>query len=109
MSSAVDNEQTAVRKWRVLVVDDDLELVEVYRQLLETHNYEATTASDGVRALKLILYREVDAIICDLKMPQLEGDLFYSTVERVKPDLRDRFVFITGMAEDPSTTRSSAA
>jgi hypothetical protein len=34
-------------------------------------------------------------------MPELDGDLFYSAVERAKPDLCRRFIFITGAAEDP--------
>ena len=57
--------------------------------------------SPGVIALKQILNRDVDAVICDLKLPQLEGDMFYITVERTKPHLCDRFIFITGMADNP--------
>jgi hypothetical protein len=34
-------------------------------------------------------------------MPELEGDLFYSAVQRAKPDLCRRFIFITGAANDP--------
>jgi len=97
----MENKPTVPRKKHVLVVDDDLELTEVYRQLLEANNYVTSTASNGVLALKQISYQEVDAVICDLKMPELEGDLFYSTVERVKPELRQRFIFITGVADDP--------
>jgi response regulator RpfG family c-di-GMP phosphodiesterase len=52
-------------------------------------------------ALGQLLSRDVDAIICDLRMPELEGDLFYSTIERVKPYLCRRFIFLTGVADDP--------
>ncbi|MSU58141.1 MAG: response regulator [Pedosphaera sp.] len=91
----------APRKHNVLLVDDNLQLAETLRQLLEAHGFDATVVSNGVLALKHILHKPVDVVVCDLRMPQLEGDMFYSTVERVNPELAKRFVFITGMAEDP--------
>ena len=88
------------RKRHVLVVDDNLELAQTCQRLFEEHGYIASVAPNGVLALKTLLVTDVDAIVCDLKMPQLEGDMFYVTVQRVKPHLCDRFVFITGMAAD---------
>lgn len=95
-------EQTAeAKRHHVLVVDDNLELAQTFKQLLEENGYTVTLAPNGVLALKTILKSDVDAVVCDLKMPQLEGDMFYITVERVKPSLCQRFVFITGMGADP--------
>lgn len=92
---------TNANQRHVLIVDDNLELAESYRHLLEARGFEITVASNGVLALKHILHKPVDAVLCDLKMPQLEGDLFFNTVERVNPALARRFVFITGRADDP--------
>jgi CheY-like chemotaxis protein len=89
------------KKWRVLVVDDDEVLSLIFQQLLEAYHYEVITAANGALALKQILVQDVDAILCDLRMPELEGDLFYGAVERMKPHLCSRFIFITGAAEDP--------
>ncbi|MGB7767575.1 MAG: response regulator [Verrucomicrobiia bacterium] len=100
MSTVVDRQPVPHRKC-VLIVDDDLELASIYQHLLETFNYEVSTAANGAVALKHILSRDVDAIICDPRMPELEGDLFYSAVERVKPHLCGRFIFLTGAADDP--------
>jgi CheY-like chemotaxis protein len=100
MPTVVDRQPTSHKKC-VLIVDDDLELSSIYRHLLETFNYEVNTAANGKVALERILSRDVDAIICDLRMPELEGDLFYSTIERVKPYLCRRFIFLTGAADDP--------
>jgi CheY-like chemotaxis protein len=97
----MENQTTAVRKNHVLVVDDSVELVHTYKELLEAHHYAVTTAFNGVQALKLVLEKDFDAIICDMSMPQLEGDLFYAAVERAKPHLRQRFIIITGNAADP--------
>jgi CheY-like chemotaxis protein len=99
--SAMESEQTATKKMRVLVVDDDLELTLMYQLLLEACHYEVITASDGILALKQILRQDVDVILCDLRMAELDGDLFYQAVERAKPALCSRFLFITGEAEDP--------
>ena len=100
MSTVVDRQPESQRKC-VLIVDDDLELASIYQHLLETFNYEVRTAANGEKALEYLLNRDVDAIVCDLRMPELEGDLFYSVIERVKPHLCRRFVFLTGAADNP--------
>jgi CheY-like chemotaxis protein len=100
MSTAVYRRPVPHRKC-VLIVDDDLELASIYQHLLETFNYQVSIAANGKVALEQLLQRDVDAIVCDLRMPELEGDLFYSTIERVKPNLCRRFIFLTGVAEDP--------
>ncbi|HEX4343193.1 MAG TPA: response regulator [Verrucomicrobiae bacterium] len=86
----------ANRKRHILIVDDNEQLAQSYKELLEAGDYIVSTAPNGVVALKHVLNQEIDAVICDLKMPQLEGDKFYVTVERIKPDLLRRFIFITG-------------
>jgi len=89
------------RNNRVLFVDDDLELTLLYQQLLEGRNYDVSTASDGSLALKKVIDQDVDAVVCDLRMTELDGDLFYWAVERAKPYLCRRFIFMTGAADDP--------
>jgi CheY-like chemotaxis protein len=85
----------------VLVVDDDIEFALMYQALLQVHGYRVSTAADGSQALKLILNSNVDAILCDLHMPELTGDLFYVEVGRARPHLLRRFIFVTGYADDP--------
>lgn len=93
--------ETNARAHHVLIVDDNLELAGTFKQLLEAHGFEVTVVSNGVLALKYTLHKPVDAVLCDLKMPQLEGDMFFNTVARLNPALAGRFIFITGMADDP--------
>jgi CheY-like chemotaxis protein len=97
----MQTDQARPQKRRVLVVDDDAELTQIFQHLLEAYHYEVITAANGALALKQIVARDVDAILCDLKMPELEGDLFYGAVERIKPHLCRRFIFITGAADNP--------
>ena len=89
------------RSKHVLVVDDDIELVLTYQELLQAHGYQASTAANGREALKLVGSSDVDVVICDLSMPDLAGDLFYREVGRVRPELLKRFIFITGNADNP--------
>jgi CheY-like chemotaxis protein len=85
----------------ILVVEDELDLAQSFKEMLEQYGFAVNTVANGVAALKYVQNRDVDVILCDLKLPQLEGDMFYVSVERVKPHLCDRFVFVTGMADNP--------
>jgi DNA-binding NtrC family response regulator len=96
-----DTRATPVKGKHILVVDDDIELTLMYQSLLQLRNYRVSTAGDGVEALKMVRNDDVDAILCDLTMPELSGDLFYLAVGRVRPHLLKRFIFITGNADNP--------
>jgi CheY-like chemotaxis protein len=97
----MENQSGPAPSTHVLVVDDDIQLALTFQALLQVHGYRVSTATDGVQALKLVLNSDVDAILCDLHMPELTGDLFYLEVTRVRPHLLKRFIFITGNADDP--------
>ena len=99
MSNAVDPNARRIRS--VMVVDDDVELAMMYKELLGSQGYIVNTAPNGVEALKLIMRHEVDAIICDMMMPHMPGDMFYTAVERVKPHLCARFIFVTSYEGNP--------
>ncbi len=88
------------RRRHVVIVDDNAELAWFFSEILKLHGYDATVLSDAVAALKYVLSHHTDVVICDLQMPQLDGDLFYATVERTNPALARRFVFITGVADE---------
>lgn len=85
----------------VLLVDDDIGLALMYQELLQAHGYEVSTAADGREALKALKTGKVDAIICDLSMPELSGDLFYRQVGVAYPELLKRFIFLTANADHP--------
>jgi DNA-binding response OmpR family regulator len=88
------------RKRQVVIVDDNAELAWFFAEILRLHGYESTVFSDAVRALKHVLSQPTDVVICDLQMPQLDGDLLLATVERTKPDLARRFLFVTSRADE---------
>jgi DNA-binding NarL/FixJ family response regulator len=57
------------------------------------------TAVDGAHALRCVMQRDFDVIICDMVMPKLPGNMFFLAVQRVKPRLCERFIFVTGHGE----------
>jgi CheY-like chemotaxis protein len=89
----------AARK-KVLVLDDDFAFADMIRVLLEANGYEVELAADGVQGIKKIMVNDYAVILCDMVMPNLAGDMFYTAVERVKPYLCRRIVFVTGHRGD---------
>ena len=85
----------------ILLVEDDQAFAEVVKEYLETFGYSVTIASDGVQGLKRVMEKDFDVVLCDLLMPNLPGDMFYVAVERVKPHVAKRFIFITGHQNHP--------
>ena len=80
---------------RILLVEDDAELAAMLKEFLEAYCYRVTTAANGVDALKSVMERVYDVILCDMMMPKMAGDAFYYAVQRVKPALCERFIFVT--------------
>ena len=85
----------------VLVVDDDKQLASALQWILADENYLVDIAFDGDEALLKVKVHEYDVVICDVMMPRLRGDEFYVQARKLRPDLENRFIFITGFAADP--------
>ena len=85
----------------ILVVDDDKQLASALQWILADQNFLVDVAFDGKEAMVKIKVNEYDLVICDLIMPGVRGDDFYLKAKQARPDLSDRFIFITGFATDP--------
>lgn len=94
------SEQTAVARQRVLLLEDDDEFREVMNDFLVSRFYEVTAVRDGAEGLREILKDPFDVIVCDMMMPQVNGEMFYWAVSRIRPAARLRFLFITGFNND---------
>ena len=58
---------------RVLLVDDEEDIVEVIRDRLEAYGFLVTTARTGLEALKILSAEKFDGIFLDVKMPEMGG------------------------------------
>ena len=81
---------------RLLVVDDEAELGELMREVLESAQYEVAVAESGAVALELLAEARFDAIVCDLRMPDMDGPALWRAVRQRHPALARRMVFVTG-------------
>lgn len=72
---------------RVLVVDDDPDLLELLAAELEAEGFRATACDRGQRALELLEAEEFDVILSDVRMPEMSGLEFCQRAAEVRPDL----------------------
>lgn len=80
---------------RILVVDDERPLLQVFARVLRPHVVEL--ASSGALALaRLATLPEFDLVLCDLNLPDINGRDLYRQACALSPELRARFVFMTG-------------
>jgi CheY-like chemotaxis protein len=81
---------------RILVVDDEPDVAGVLTDLLKVAHEQVDTASDGRAALERIEQADYDLILCDVRMPGLDGPDLYRALRLTHPELLSRFVFLTG-------------
>jgi len=86
----------------ILLVDDDKQLAATLQWILADENFLVDVAYDGEEAILKVRANQYDAIVCDVMMPRLRGDEFYLKARELRPELSDRFIFITGFAADPN-------
>jgi len=66
---------------KILLIDDDPDLVELVKSRLEAEEYEVITASDGSAGLEKSITESPDLIILDIMMPNMDG---YTFVKEIK-------------------------
>jgi len=79
---------------RILIVDDEESIRETLREILEYESYEVEEAADGKEALKMIKKFNYDVVLCDIKMPGLDGLELLEQSKETVPDLP--FIMISG-------------
>jgi DNA-binding response OmpR family regulator len=78
-------EDTQNPKKRVLLVDDDREIVESMRIALEASGYDILVARDGNQGLVMVERDDPDLVILDMMMPKRSGFLVLEKVRRTRP------------------------
>ena len=81
---------------RLLVLEDDPAFQTIVKEFLESYGYLVVAVDNGADGVREVMASDFDVIICDMMMPKVPGDMFYVAVERMRPYLCNRFVFVTG-------------
>jgi signal transduction histidine kinase len=85
----------------ILLIDDEALIALSLRRLLQRDGHDVTTASSGLEGLAALEARAYEVILCDMRMPGLDGPGFYRELERRHPHLRSRVIFLTGDVLSP--------
>jgi PAS domain S-box-containing protein len=86
----------AVRGSSVLIVEDEQALAAAVAEALTDAGLKVEHASDGEEALARIKENTYDLLICDLKMPRVDGMTLYRAIAAAEPELARRVIFVTG-------------
>jgi DNA-binding NtrC family response regulator len=85
----------------ILIVDDEVGISKGLAYLLRRDGHQVDTAENGHLALARLQEREYDLILCDLRMPELDGPGLYQALAFHTPHLLRRFIFLTGDTLSP--------
>jgi CheY-like chemotaxis protein len=91
----------AVGPHAILIVDDEVGLADVMAEALQRDGHTADIAVNGALALEMLDRKRYDAVLSDTKMPVLDGESFYTELQRRHPHLSRRIVFVTGDVLSP--------
>ena len=72
---------------KILIIDDEESIRNVLRDILEMEDYEVDEAKDGINALSKIKKSNFDAVICDIKMPKMDGMEVLERIQILRPDI----------------------
>lgn len=71
----------------ILVVDDEAPIRETLKEILEYEDFEVSLADNGEKAWSLIQKNDFDVILCDVKMPGIDGMELLEKVQAFRPDI----------------------
>jgi DNA-binding NtrC family response regulator len=80
----------------LLIVDDDLRMRQLVRDILAEEGFQTELCSDGLEAARILTSRTIDILVTDLMMPHLDGMEVLEIAMHANPDCR--IILITGYA-----------
>ena len=94
-------------KRRILIIDDDIDINNLFKLFLEYDGYNVDAFTDPIDALYSFRKNAYDLVLLDLKMSKMDGMLLYEKLQYIDPDLL--FCFITANKEYIEHLKSSFA
>ncbi|ACC75671.1 response regulator [Paraburkholderia phymatum] len=86
----------------VLLVDDDVETLDAWQGVCESHGYDTCMAEDGRAALDLLHKREVDIVVADWRMPVMSGSVLCHHVRNERDLAEIVFILVSGEPSPPA-------
>ena len=82
---------------RIIIADDEKDICDILKRLVQQEGYKAFTAHDGESALKMVRSELPDVLLTDFQMPGIDGMELLNKVKEVDPDLP--VIMITAYAD----------
>ena len=92
--------------FRILVVDDEISVLEVMAEMLQSAGWTVEAVSNPIEAVGKIKRNRYDAMVVDLYMPELPGLLLHSKIKFIDRELWGRTVFVSGHFSTDDLRRS---
>lgn len=87
---------------RILVVDDEAEIVDMLRDVLSADGFEVDAAPDAATALERIRETIYDVAILDFNLPDMDGVMLHRQIRQMDAELAARTVFMSGFVQSDS-------
>lgn len=84
---------------KILVIEDNAEVRENLKEILELSDYEVITAEDGKEGVEMALEQEPDLILCDVMMPKLDGFGVLNILRKKRQTTDTPLIFLTAKTE----------
>ena len=81
---------------RVVVIDDDVPVAEMLAELLAARGYEASIATSGEAGIRLVSETVPDAVVCDMRMPEVGGDEVFRRLKSAPATRHIPIILMTG-------------
>jgi signal transduction histidine kinase/CheY-like chemotaxis protein len=88
---------------RILVVEDEPTVAQLIVDVLREEGHKVEAVLDSQEGLTRISRTEYDLVVCDLRMPRLDGPAFYDALVRAGSSMHERILFVTGDTLAPRT------
>lgn len=92
-------------KARILVVEDEPTIAQLIVDVLHEEGHHVDAVLESQEGLTRLARARYDLVICDLRMPRLDGPAFYNALVRADSSAQDRIMFVTGDTLAPRTVK----
>ncbi len=87
-------------KKRILVADDEVNILSIVQLNLELENHQVVTAENGKKALELFKHQPFDLVILDVMMPEIDGFTLCKKIKKLNPDVPVLFLTAKSSSTD---------
>ena len=88
-------------KPRIVAIDDEVEFIDMLQSYFAPRGYDINVSVRGVRGIEIIKENKPDVILCDLKMPGIDGDEVLKLLKTMQPE--PKLIFITAYDDGGKT------